>query len=767
MTIERHTLAMIFGLMSILLWPTIPSYWIGGALLLLGVMLCKTNTKTASFIVGLSICILSINYQFSDLKYLLSANSSIKGTIVSLPQQGITDNRFYFDLSHLSNGQISKKSASTMLLNWSGQHDLAQGQRWQFIIKAKPIIGLFNQGGFNYQRYLISNDVIARGSIISGKMLDSQPDQRGSLAKKLDELLNKHPNKRFIKALMIGDKRRFTSLDWQLMKQTGTSHLFAISGLHLSLIALFIALISAPFFKLIRLPRHLAQCFTLMSVVCASAYYCYLAGFSLPTVRALTMVVLISIFSLWNHRLKFSQLLLLTLVTIGIYNPLSLLSQGLWLSLFAVCIVYLMLTAINVDSTDQLSLFPRIKHWIYQLIKLQLCLALGLYFIQLIFFGGISLLAPLANLIAVPVITLLVLPMLFLALCSLLLEAMDIAQLLFYFSDNLLECLFYTLNKLTMVDGFWLSGSSSLIVGAVIVTFVGLGAAQLFYVVKRKMLMIWGGVLTISIITGMMWPNDPKHWRVDFLDVGHGNSAIIKQGSRAIIVDTGNIFGQDSTIAQTVIQPFLEHQKIVDVDYIFITHQDKDHSAGLSFLQSNYPNARVITNNEDQCRDITRHWGSLVIKTVMAKGLIKKSERSENNRSCLIHFNNQYGSVLFTGDIERAAEQKLVKQLDSSWQAQVMQIPHHGSKTSSSKAFVNLIKPKVAIVSARSFNQWNFPIPIVLKRYGNMQTQVYDTSTEGQITVEFTSQGRFTTSYRRQRAPFWYNRDLSFGHYKR
>jgi competence protein ComEC len=767
MTIERHTLAMILGLMSVLIWPTIPSYWIGVALLLLGGILFKTNTTAASFIIGISICILSINHQFNDLKYLLSANSSIKGTIVSLPQQGIVNNRFYFDLTQITIGTTVRNSHQRVLLTWTGQHKLEEGQVWEFIVKAKPITGLFNQGGFNYQRYLVSKSIIARGAIQSGTVIDITPNKRGLLSLRLEKLLETTSHKRFISALVIGDKRGFSTSDWQVMKNTGTSHLFAISGLHLSLIALFVAIALAPLLKTFRLNNHVRQCLLIICVLGTSTFYSYLAGFSSPTIRALTMVMIVSGFLVSKQRIKFSQLLLLTLLIIGIINPLSLLSQGLWLSLFAVAVVYLILTMSPNAVINELSLLAKVKYWFYQLLKLQLCLAIGLYFIQLIFFGGISAIAPVANLIAVPAVTLLILPMLFLAICGMYLQLPWVTNVLLKLSDTLLSILFYCLRYLANISGVWLHGHIAIIIGTIGLIFVSVFITKILTSISNQLIRGWCFLLFICIAVGLMWPTDNKRWQIDFLDVGHGNSAVIHKDNRAIIVDTGNVFGDDSTLAEIVIAPFLTSQQISTVDYIVITHQDKDHSAGLSFLTNKYPNAKVITNKNSECIDRSLLWRGLVIRTTMAKGLIKKRERTENNRSCLIRISNDYGSALFTGDIERAAEKKLLGQLDNTWQSQVMQIPHHGSKTSSSKEFVNLIKPHIGVVSARAFNQWNFPKPIVLKRYGNIHTQIINTANAGQITVEFTSQAPIISTYRGHRLPFWYNRDLSFGHYKR
>ena len=188
----------------------------------------------------------------------------------------------------------------------------------------------------------------------------------------------------------------------------------------------------------------------------------------------------------------------------------------------------------------------------------------------------------------------------------------------------------------------------------------------------------------------------------------------------------------------------------------------------------------MINNHDGSClskngrNENNFKWQGLTIKTTQALGIFKKSQHTENNLSCLIRISNSAGSVLFAGDIERAAERQLVTQLasksehqKSDWASTVLQVPHHGSNTSSSKTFIQLIDPEIGVVSTRAYNQWYFPRSNVLNRYRQQQTQIINTAKSGQITIEFSANSPIISTYRDHHWPFWYNGDLSFGHYGR
>lgn len=788
MTMEKQISTLILGLMTVLILPSIPSNWIAVIVLLLGIILLKHYTLLASFIIGFSVCVLLINVHFKTLQYILPANSSIKGTIVSLPQQGKLHNRFYFELSSIDVQNKLLKTKGKLLLSWSGQHHLEQGQQWQFDIKAKPITGLFNQGSFNYQRYLISQGIIARGTVKSATPINLSPDNRGLLSNKINNRINHLNHERFINALILGDKRGFNDKDWQVMRETGTSHLFAISGLHLSLIALLMAvtvkfLLNIMFIrnillavtsslKITTLVKHkyhhvIVQFIFIGCVLSGCVFYSFLAGFSNPTLRALTMIIIFSLGLLTRQRITFYQLLLVTLFIFGVINPLTFLSQSFWLSLSAVSVVYLMLTTLSNNQSFEVSKLTNLKHKIIFVIKLQLGLSLCLCIVQVCFFGGISITAPFANLIAVPIVTLLILPLAFIATCLMVINLNFIADYIFIMANELLGYLVVLLTWISSSSWDWVDGQWVLYLLLSILIIVGYFTCYLFINLKIKLFvmlfLLWNMVLMVSFTL----PKNSNKWFVDFLDVGHGNSTVIRHQGQTIIIDTGNKFGEDSTLAEQVIMPFLKYHHIDSIDYIITTHQDSDHASGLDFLSTAFPQAHLINNHDGSCHSKEIKWYGLVIKMTQVIRGLKRSENTENNLSCVLRFSNELGSVLFAGDIERAAERILIKKLDHQWQSTVLQVPHHGSNTSSSKSFIELIKPSIAIISTNAFNQWHFPRPNVLNRYRKIQSDIKNTANSGQITIEFSANGPIISTYRQNRWPFWYNDDLSFGHYQR
>ena len=782
MTMEKQISTLILGLMTVLILPSIPSNWIAAIVLLLGIILLKNHTLLANFIIGFAVCVLLINTHFKALQYILPANSTIKGTIVSLPQQGKIHNRFYFELSSIVVKRKSKKIKGVILLSWQGQHVLEQGQQWQFDIKAKPITGLFNQGSFNYQRYLISQGIIARGTVRSATAINLTADKRGLLSKEIHHRIKNLTHERFINALILGDKRGFNNEDWQVMRETGTSHLFAISGLHLSLVALLIAGVIKFLLNMIRIKNILLKFTTLIKqkyhqtivqfiliscVIGGCTFYSFLAGFSNPTLRALTMIIIFSLSILVRQRITFIQLLLFTLLIFGFINPLSFLAQSFWLSLSAVSVVYLMLTTSSKSQSSSTSKVINIKNKILFLIKLQLGLALCLCAVQVCFFGGISITAPVANLIAVPMVTLLILPLALVGTCLMMCNLVSVSGFIFNVINELLAYLFILLTWMSSSSWDWVDGKWVLYVLLLILIIFSYLACHVFINLKVKWFLILGSIYCIPLTIGSSIIKKEPTWFVDFLDVGHGNSSVIRHQGHTIIIDTGNTFGENSTLAEQVLMPFLKYHLIDKIDYIMTTHQDSDHASGLDFLLSKFPQAKQINNHNGSCNNKPINWYGVMIKTTQVTEGLKKSEYTENNLSCIIQFSNALGSVLFAGDIERAAERVLVKKLNNQWLSTVLQVPHHGSNTSSSKSFIEIIKPSIAIISTNAFNQWHFPKPIVLNRYRQVKSDVKNTAINGQITIEFTKNGPIISTYRQNRWPFWYNNDLSFGHYQR
>ncbi|NRA56111.1 MAG: DNA internalization-related competence protein ComEC/Rec2 [Gammaproteobacteria bacterium] len=763
---ERRLIGIILGIASSLVWPHVPSL---ATLLILGaagLLLAKSQPLLSSVLIGISYCAALINMQFNDIQYLKLQNSSIIGTIISLPEQRKFNNRFFFKLSEINTPHITRKSAALLLVYWPGSHQLMQGQQLKLTIDIRPVHGLANQGGFNYQKWLLSQGIVATARVSNGVIINPKSQIRASLVVELTRQVTDLSHGHLIRALALADKSGFSRPDWQLLTATGTSHLFAISGLHL-------AIVFGLSFSLMRLALSWSRALTYhqrlvvmtISALLVAFCYSYLAGFSLPTVRALVMLSVLSVVGLLGQRMSLVQLFIYSLATILVFDPLSVLALGFWLSFGAVFFLMILVFIVIKPIPTTKSRFHRFGHKVVALAQMQLWLFGAMCGLQLVFFAGFSWVAPLANLVAVPAISLLVLPVIILGLLVLiLLPEFALAGFLFEIADNLLELVFKYLGWLANWPDAWVASSKIqywlffIVLLAVLLNLTLINTPRWRIGAALASLLLTSGAVTL-------WPTQQPAWSVHFLDVGQGNAAVVIRNGRAIVLDTGK--SRTSSISNLVILPFLQHQAINQLDYVILSHQDNDHAGGWRELISHFPAAKIISNwpNKPRQQGVT-HCAKLQNKPLLWQGLTlsfvmapPRLARNENDRSCVTKVADNAHAVLFPGDISRKIENYLQLQSAQRWQSDILVVPHHGSKTSSSLAFINFIAPQIAVVSAGRFNQWNFPKPEVLEHYNRAGVKMVNTATDGQISVFFYSDGSYELKrYRTEISPFWYNK---------
>lgn len=784
---ERILGGLIIGLISQLVWPTLPPAWIGYCLLLVVLTLLSKAPFICGCVLGTSLSILLINHQFNDLSYLLSSNSSIKGTIVSLPKQGKFGTRFNLKLSYIKTANDQIRSSATVSVFWPGKHDVEVGQQLRFTVKGRPLHSLMNDGGFNYQRWLVSQGVSVELIVISGKTIDDSSSYRQHLRQRLADVTQGLSTHRFMMALGIGDKSLFNDDDWQVLKRSATGHLFSISGLHLSLVAAgcFVVISRLLNFCYRGSTRHYLPHITGFLCLIAATFYAYLSGFNLPAQRALSILVVLFLFSLLGQRISLACKLLGCLTIVLIISPVAVLSMSFWLSFAAVAIIYVLVSVqrpTNRNQFDDKRTFSRLReilvYWISSFIRLQVWLSLGLMLINMHFFNGLSTIGPLANLVAVPIVSILILPLVFLGVVGLVFSPNNtVSDSCFYIADWLLNWLMYFIERLSTLSFGWVDMPQPSVFWCISLAFVAYllywscrSGYWLIKSIKTRLVMLCCSIF-LFVATVQHGASDLSRWQIVFLDVGQGNAAVIIRNDRGIIIDTGNDYGNGTSAAQRVILPFLAYRGINSIDYIIATHDDNDHSGGVALLSNVFKNAEIIGNqtiidgvSAKDCKNLRPiKWQGLTLKFTRAPGSIAQSN---NDKSCLIHIGDGIKSALFTGDIQKRAERHLTNVLDQSWYANVIQIAHHGSKTSSSGEFLDVISPQFAVISSSRFNQWRFPNSQVIKRLKQRGIEYHVTAVEGQITIEFGENGGLLTSYRRNSAPFWYNRDLSFGHYR-
>lgn len=871
-----------------LLWPVIPSPWCLPFLLLLALFcLFQAPRLSGAFfaVFWVSIYFYSLDFQFSVTP---KTNKTFTAEIVSL----VNDNRDWISLDvrviepKLTNINLSGlfktiTGDQVYRLTWQQAPKVALGQIWQFDAKLKPITSIANQGGFNQQRYYINRHIVAKGRVKQASLLSYQPSLRQRWLTKFATITPNITNGDLLLALLFGDKSQISDQRWQQLRQTGTGHLIAISGLHLSVVFGLVFGLCFAIFTRVKWVQivigkfHLqygmfAINLALTAAVLSALGYAYLAGFAVATQRALFMLIFLVLFSVLKQHHSVWQRLMYALSGVLLIDPLSMLSAGFWLSFIALVVI---LRFVDTSATHAHKL-PSDIHWrnkitgyIGVLWSIQWRLALVLGLLQTLLFGTLSVHSIWINLIVVPWFSLVVIPivlgsfLIWLMLSPLMLstsispvsifnlssvDELNSDSVFFILADKLLVPFSQLLTwsndfsyNIVHVSESWIVASVfSLLGGMLLLTFRwGINgvfkqiASYLFSGIKSifnqprqsnqvvqyhvmilliilvmNMPLMLLGFSKISPMVNTAQPSDAFEWNgpiyLHVLDVAQGSAIVLQQQHRAILYDTGASFGSFS-YAERAILPFLQARGISELDYLVISHDDNDHNGGLATMLKAFPNTQLITNNRrtlnlqaptlehhsiSNCHPARRQWGRVQIIT-LADHL---GSNKDNNQSCVImlhiEFENDhlqavsqgadYSSktnnkpappridriftVLLTGDIEAQREQSLLLNKQQI-NADIVFVPHHGSRTSSTDNFIDAVSPQLAIVNAGFNNQYGFPKSDVMSRYQQRGINTLVSGEQGQISIKFQHTGYQISTYRNDLAPFWYNRLFRFG----
>lgn len=616
------------------------------------------------------------------------------------------------------------------------------GQRWKMRLRLRPAHARLNEGGFDSQRFALANSMPLNGRILSLEPVSSSCSWREQIITrsrgKYDGLLWQG----VISALAFGDRGEMSKEIKALLRETGTAHLMAISGMHIGLAASLGWLIT----------RILQLCFRahwigyrlpLAGSLVMALIYSWMSGGSPPAMRAILALITWSLLRLSGRCCTNWQVWGLCIAVIVFFDPLSMLSDSLWLSAIAVGGLLLWYQWFPLPGR-----FVAKKRWLLlRLLHLQAGLFLLLMPVQIIIFHGISLSALLANLWAVPLVTMLTVPLI---LCAILLDYFNpLSSLLWWAADQTLTLVFRPLQALPA--------------GWIFVDRQGLGLSMLAWLI----LVIWRfgwwrtspfAVLSLCLSVGCWRLNIRQpEWRLDMLDVGHGLAVVISQRGKAILYDTGNKWvGGDAALSH--ILPWLRWQGL-EVQHIVLSHGHMDHIGGLESVQTAFPQA-VVHSGLGQpghlpCyRGVQWHWQSLKFTAIWP---LHQEKQTGNNQSCVVAVTDGKWRVLLTGDIETPAELEMVRIYRSALQAEVIQVPHHGSGTSSTPPLLRSVAGKVALASSARFSAWKFPAERIISRYGENHYQWYDTAADGQISIEFFNEYWRVLRLRAQIMPRWYH----------
>lgn len=678
--------------------------------------------------------------------------SQFEGRIVSLHQKnkGI----YRVDFKIVSSGFWSHK----IRLYWKNPPSLYLGQRWNITYRPKPIHFSLNEGSAWFQKAFIAQSIAARGRVINGALLKESVPWRYQFIETLKNQLENYSQSSLMMALMAGDRSGFTKKHWDVFRKTGVAHLFAISGLHLAVVFGFVLccfrFILNQLWSTESLRNHYLS---LIAAGIMTTLFACLSGWSLSTQRAFIMLLCLYFYQYaWRYSSGWSRFFIALMIVL-ILDPLAGLSAGLWFSFGAIFVIFCM---VNQPS---LSFFAKVKSFVF----LQIMLSLSMTLLQVIFFHGISVHSIWLNLLLVPLFSFFVIPFAFLSLAFYAITP-TVADICFLLLNDLLDMIFDFLLSISSLSWSWWSLSLPSILW-VITFFVVLIS---FYFLDQKL--SWLGIIVLLTICIQNKTSDKNYWEAHVLDVGQGLAVVLIQNNRALIYDTGARYPSGFNYADVVIQPFLKKHHVEHVDYIVVSHADNDHAGGLPSLKQRYPQAVLIANqaphknnkvaHELNHRDqpcVPRHW---LWHRLSIEILWPQVEKSSNAYSCVLKVTDEHHSVLLTGDINQWAEQKILDKYPDL-KTDILLVPHHGSKTSSSFSFISQLKPDVAILSSGFQNYYGFPHAQVIDRYEQLSVELLNTARTGQVSFLFLwdQKDYRVTTYRDDIGRYWFNSMTKLG----
>lgn len=713
--------ALALGLLALRFLPALPATGWLLAMSVLALMLLPFRTfALAFFLFGVSWACVSAQWALDDrLTSALDGQTRwLEGRVVGLPQQTSSGVRFELADSRSRNARLPRR----IRVSWHGGPAVHSGERWRLAVTLKRPSGLLNVHGFDHEAWLLAQRIGATGTVKDGERLTPARNAwRDALRQRL-MAVDAQGREAGLAALVLGDGSGLADEDWQVLQDTGTVHLLVISGQHVGLLA---GLIYGLIALLARYGCWPAT-WPWLPWACGLAFvaalgYGLLAGFGVPVQRACVMVGLVL---LW--RLRFRHLgawwpLLLALNGVLVLEPLASLQPGFWLSFGAVAVLIL-------AFGGRLGPWSLWQAWT----RPQWLIAIGLFPLLLILGLPISLSAPFANLIAVPWISLVVLPLALLG--TVLLAVPLVGEVVLWLAGGALDLLFQGLALLAGYLPAWIPAEVPLgywlvsLAGAVIVLLPG---GVPFRLLGWPMLLL-----------AVFPPREPvPHGRAEVLqlDVGQGQAIVLRTRHHTLLYDAGPR-SRATDLGARVVLPSLKKLGIASLDLMLISHADADHAGGAAAVARGLPVKRVVGGETDglpgflgtqPCLSGERwEWDGVSFELWQWPGAV-----DGNPKSCVLQVQANGERLLLTGDIDRAAERAL---LDSplAQRTDWLQVPHHGSRSSSSRPFVQQLAPTSVLISRGRGNAFGHPHAQVMERYRALGSRVYDSAEHGAVRLQ-------------------------------
>ncbi|WP_055731965.1 DNA internalization-related competence protein ComEC/Rec2 [Agarivorans gilvus] len=730
-------LASLLAMTSSLVWPSLlslPLLYV--SCVALAALLWKRKLWAAGFIFGLCwIGVHGIYYQSWGLAIQQkTANSSILGKVLAV------DNNQYWQKITVEIDLVNAKHSiawwKPKLILYSALKkpatSLQVGQVIHGTAKLKPAYANVNPAGFNYARWLLSKNIVGRGSLLDFQVIDASSEWREPALQLMAEKLKAYQHGGEILALMVGDKRLLSQSRISLYQRSGLGHLFVLSGLHLGIAAFWSWLLFRGFCRGVKLR---SESLPLLLSLLSCLLYCWLANWPLSMMRAWLMYACLLLFFLLGERRRPVSALLVSAFIIMLLWPFSLYNNGFWLSYIAVSVVLLCLW------------WGSRSKW-QSLLVIQFALGLVMLPVQVMMFGVVPSFALVLNLVAVPLFSSLLVPL------TLLLGMLSFSpwfEALAGIVDSLFSLLYgaivYFESKQT------LSFSSPALLSGLLLLMPSFILALLVLPKAVSRVFLLASLLLPSML-GLS--HSTQSWQVYVLDVGQGLAVVVMHQGEALIYDTGPRYRSGFNHAQATLLPLLANLSVKRVRDIVISHGDNDHAGARLVLEQAFPEAEHHYGRDPRLPSSgcsgAEQWGRLSLSYYMAE------LGDGNNGSCVLLIDDGQYRLLLSGDIEAKAEQQLLEQ--GLGKVSFLLSPHHGSASSSSKAFVEALQAEVVIHSSGAFNRFNFPADEVLARYAD--SQQFITGRDGAIRLNIDERAYQVHLERYRAASPWYQQIISW-----
>lgn len=680
----------------------------------------------------------------------------VRGRIVDLPVEEGRRTRFHLRVDDEDTEHTDLRGRLLRLSWYGGRGDDAPalprvhaGTRWEFDVRLRAPRGLRNPGWFDAERHALAHRLAATGHVRSPSTAHALTPPHGlqawraNMAERIDVAVA-DPVARFVRALALGDTRGLDDADWATLRATGLTHLIAISGFHVGLVAGFFALLASLAWRVIpafarHLPRPIAMA---IAAVLGAALYTAVAGFALPTVRTTLMIAAVAAIRCARRAHASFDALAAAVIAMVVVDPLSLLGAGFWLS---VCGVAWLLWCL-----------PRVDGGIVRTFAAAQAVAtLGLLPLTVALFGQASLAGPLANLVAIPWWSLVVVP---LGLLGTGLDAIHAGA-----GDWAWRI---------AAAAFDVTWPAFVALGESRFAFAWLPEARWFALPMAAFAAFWwllprgvpGKPIAAVLWLPLLWPSRdlPPHgaFRVDVLDVGQGLSVLVRTTSHAVLFDMGPASHDGYDAGERAVVPALRALGVHALDVAIVSHGDSDHAGGWPSVRDAVP-VREIHAPDGSPTGSTSH-------CIAGREWTRDGVRFRylhptphfpylgNDAGCVLRIEGAHGAALLTGDIGEVVKRTLVRMnAREDLRADVVLIPHHGSEGSSDPTFIAATGAHFALVATGAGNRFGHPREEVVARWCRFGARVLGTADGGALRIDAGPRGVNVASRRATHARLW------------